>query len=228
MRLTPAEGGWRVVVVDGAEDMNRNAANALLKMLEEPPPRAVLLLVCAAPGRLLPTIRSRCRRLRLLAAGDAAMDRLLGALSAGAWRGASAAGSPRWPRARPGRALLLAEEEGLRARGAWWTRCWRAARAAPLRGLRGRRRARRAATTAFSTFMDLLRDRARRRGARGGAGPRGAEQSRLVALRPLAAWGDVWHALTRLQDETERFNLDKRQAIVSGLGMLCRTCTEHR
>ncbi len=65
LRLTPAEGGWRVVVIDGAEHMNRNAANAVLKMLEEPPPRAVLLLTCAAPGRLLPTIRSRCRRLAL-------------------------------------------------------------------------------------------------------------------------------------------------------------------
>jgi len=63
LRLTPAEGGWRVIIVDGAEDMNRNAANALLKVLEEPPPRAVLLLVSHAPGRLLPTIRSRCRRL---------------------------------------------------------------------------------------------------------------------------------------------------------------------
>ena len=65
LRLTPAEGGWRVVVIDGAEHMNRNAANSVLKMLEEPPPRAVLLLTCAAPGRLLPTIRSRCRRLAL-------------------------------------------------------------------------------------------------------------------------------------------------------------------
>ncbi len=63
MRLTPAEGGWRVVVIDGAEDMNPNAANALLKLLEEPPARAILLLVTAAPGRLLPTIRSRCRSL---------------------------------------------------------------------------------------------------------------------------------------------------------------------
>jgi DNA polymerase-3 subunit delta' len=63
LHLTPAEGGWRVVIVDGAEDMNRNSANALLKVLEEPPPRAVLLLVSHAPGRLLPTIRSRCRRL---------------------------------------------------------------------------------------------------------------------------------------------------------------------
>jgi DNA polymerase-3 subunit delta' len=65
LRLTPAEGGWRVVVVDGADEMNRNAANALLKILEEPPRRALLLLVAHNPGRLLPTIRSRCRRFPL-------------------------------------------------------------------------------------------------------------------------------------------------------------------
>jgi DNA polymerase-3 subunit delta' len=65
LRLTAAEGGWRVVVVDGADEMNRNAANALLKILEEPPQRALLLLVAHSPGRLLPTIRSRCRRLSL-------------------------------------------------------------------------------------------------------------------------------------------------------------------
>src|SRR5205814_6509761 len=59
LRLTPAEGGWRVVIVDGADEMNRNAANALLKILEEPPQRALLLLVAHSPGRLLPTIRSR-------------------------------------------------------------------------------------------------------------------------------------------------------------------------
>src|SRR5947209_5696866 len=65
LRLTPAEGGWRVVVVDGADEMNRNAANSLLKILEEPPKRTVLLLVAHSPGRLLPTIRSRCRRFPL-------------------------------------------------------------------------------------------------------------------------------------------------------------------
>lgn len=64
-RLTAAEGGWRVVVIDGAEEMNRNAANAVLKILEEPPAQALLLLVSHNPGRLLPTIRSRCRRLAL-------------------------------------------------------------------------------------------------------------------------------------------------------------------
>jgi DNA polymerase-3 subunit delta' len=65
LRLTPAEGGWRVVVVDGADEMNRNAANSLLKILEEPPRRTLLLLVAHSPGRLLPTIRSRCRHLPL-------------------------------------------------------------------------------------------------------------------------------------------------------------------
>jgi DNA polymerase-3 subunit delta' len=65
LRLTAAEGGWRVVIVDGADEMNRNAANALLKILEEPPHQTLLLLVAHSPGRLLPTVRSRCRRLAL-------------------------------------------------------------------------------------------------------------------------------------------------------------------
>jgi DNA polymerase-3 subunit delta' len=63
--LTSGAGGWRVAIVDPADEMNDNAANALLKLLEEPPPRAMLLLVSHAPGRLLPTIRSRCQRLNL-------------------------------------------------------------------------------------------------------------------------------------------------------------------
>jgi DNA polymerase-3 subunit delta' len=63
--LTSGAGGWRVAIVDPADEMNDNAANALLKLLEEPPPRAMLLLISHAPGRLLPTIRSRCQRLNL-------------------------------------------------------------------------------------------------------------------------------------------------------------------
>ena len=65
MRRTAAEGGWRVVVVDCADEMTTSAANAVLKILEEPPPQALFLMVSHAPGRLLPTIRSRCRRLVL-------------------------------------------------------------------------------------------------------------------------------------------------------------------
>lgn len=64
-QMSAAEGGRRVVIVDDADEMNVNAANALLKMLEEPPARATLLLISHQPSSLLPTIRSRCRTLRL-------------------------------------------------------------------------------------------------------------------------------------------------------------------
>ncbi|WP_158967818.1 DNA polymerase III subunit delta' [Chachezhania sediminis] len=63
--LSSADGGHRVVIVDAADEMNDSAANALLKMLEEPPKRSTLLLIAHQPSRLLPTIRSRCRTLRL-------------------------------------------------------------------------------------------------------------------------------------------------------------------
>jgi DNA polymerase-3 subunit delta' len=62
---TASEGGWRIAIVDPIDDLQREGANALLKILEEPPPRTLLLLVSDAPGRELPTIRSRCRRLLL-------------------------------------------------------------------------------------------------------------------------------------------------------------------
>ena len=64
-QMSAADGGRRVVIIDDADEMNANAANALLKMLEEPPQRATLLLVSHRPSGLLPTIRSRCRTLRL-------------------------------------------------------------------------------------------------------------------------------------------------------------------
>jgi DNA polymerase III subunit delta' len=63
--LSSTDGGRRVVIVDSADEMNTSAANALLKMLEEPPARTTLLLISHQPSRLLPTIRSRCRTLRL-------------------------------------------------------------------------------------------------------------------------------------------------------------------
>ncbi|MEM6490708.1 MAG: hypothetical protein AAF684_02215 [Pseudomonadota bacterium] len=92
LRMT-AQGGWKAAVVEDADRLNRNAANALLKALEEPPPRTTLFLAAAAPGRLPVTVRSRCRRIRLDASEttaadlsadrpDAAADALAGALAA--------------------------------------------------------------------------------------------------------------------------------------------------
>jgi DNA polymerase-3 subunit delta' len=218
MSLTPAEGGWRVVVVDGAEELNQASANALLKILEEPPPRAILLLVCSAPGRLLPTIRSRCRRLRLSPLDDASMESLLTQYLKGMAadeRGrlvTLAEGSP-------GRALMLAEDEGLKIallvdKLLGDLPSVPVSRGYEIADFLGR------SETGFSTFMDLVRAgvaAAVRESVRGRADP---DQQRLVRLRGADAWGEVWQGLTRLQDETERFALDKRQAIVTGVGML--------
>lgn len=77
---TSGSDNWRVVIVDTADDLNRNAANAILKMLEEPPKRAMFLVLSHAPGKLLPTIRSRCLPLPLRPLSDAALERALKAL----------------------------------------------------------------------------------------------------------------------------------------------------
>lgn len=220
LRLTPAEGGWRVVVIDGAEDLNRNAANALLKVLEEPPPRAILLLVCSAAGRLMPTIRSRCRRLSLGPLGEPVVAGLL-ARYAPDLAPDDAARLAGIAEGSIGRALRLAAGGGVS----------QAALADQVLAHAGRLDITRAHAVAdalgrdedaFSTFMDLLAAglaAAVRDAARGRADP---DQTALLGDRPLAAWVDVWHGLKRLQHETESAYLDKRQAVVAGLALLAQ------
>ncbi|HXG81733.1 MAG TPA: DNA polymerase III subunit delta' [Sphingomicrobium sp.] len=77
LSVTPSMSPWRAIVIDAADDLEASAANALLKMLEEPPPNTLFFLVSHAPGRLLPTIRSRCRRLDFGRLGGDAMTSLL-------------------------------------------------------------------------------------------------------------------------------------------------------
>ncbi|MSP03508.1 MAG: DNA polymerase III subunit delta' [Acetobacteraceae bacterium] len=218
MALTPAEGGWRVAIVDGAEDLNQASANALLKILEEPPARAVLILVCSAPGRLLPTIRSRCRRLRLPPLPDPVMARLLKDYAPELSQDdrdrlvTLAEGSI-------GRALTVAADDGI-AVAALVDNLLAALPNVPLsRGHEvadalGRNENGFHLFTAqlIAGIAALVRDT-----VRGRADP---EQQRLVALRPLEAWGELWQGLLRVQDETERFALDKRQAFVSCVAML--------
>ena len=75
--LSPAMSDWRVAVIDTVDELEPSGANALLKMLEEPPPNSLFFLVSHAPGRLLPTIRSRCRRLDFQKLDDDAMTSIL-------------------------------------------------------------------------------------------------------------------------------------------------------
>jgi len=77
MGMTAALSPWRVAVIDSVDDLEPAGANALLKMLEEPPPNTLFFLVTNAAGRLLPTIRSRCRRLDFQELDDDAMTSIL-------------------------------------------------------------------------------------------------------------------------------------------------------
>lgn len=81
---TSGTGNWRIAIIDPADDLNRNAANAILKILEEPPKRSLFLVLSHTPGRLLPTIRSRCLSLRLHPLSPADLDRALAHLGAAA------------------------------------------------------------------------------------------------------------------------------------------------
>lgn len=104
-------GGWRVCVVDSADDMNRNSANALLKTLEEPPKRGILILISHSPGRLPATIRSRCRKLMLRAPEPAAVSQWLSERN-GVPSDASLDQLVDYAGASPGRALALAIGDG--------------------------------------------------------------------------------------------------------------------
>ncbi len=207
LRRTAAEGGWRVVILDDADLLNRHAANALLKILEEPPPRAVLVLVSSSPGRLLPTIRSRCRLLRLAPLEPAqmmlALERLLPEESE-VDRGLLAD----LAHGAPGRAVELAREDGLAL-----TELIRNLLDGSASGVAGYEVADRILRKerGFATFLALLGDaiseRTRRTTRRGGT-------------RSGTDWLAVWQSLHRLRTDAERFNLDKRQALLSSLSLL--------
>ena len=109
-QLSAPEGGWRVAIVDAADELTDAAANALLKILEEPPDRAAILLVCHQPARLLPTIRSRCLELRCQPLGPADLARALEAAGAAPEAPAALAALAR---GSVGAALRIAAEGGV-------------------------------------------------------------------------------------------------------------------
>ena len=111
--LSATDGGRRVVIVDAADEMNTQAANALLKMLEEPPANTTLLLIAHQPSRLLPTIRSRCRTLRLNALSPADMAAALEQTGHDAVEGAEAVALAELSGGSVGTALRLMHLDGL-------------------------------------------------------------------------------------------------------------------
>jgi DNA polymerase-3 subunit delta' len=222
-RMTAGEGGWRVAIVDAVDEMNRNASNALLKVLEEPPPQCVLLLVSHAPGSLLATIRSRCCQLPLGPLEEAAVAELLAQhhpeLEAG-----EVAALARLADGSIGRALALADHGGLDLYRELIELLGTLPRLDVARLHRlaekwGQGRD----PEAFRTGMELLiwwLGRFIRAGSTGRPAPEvvageGALAARLLAGRPLAQWLGLWEKISRLFARTEAANLDRKQAVLS-------------
>ncbi len=221
--LTAAEDGYRVVLIDGAEDMNRNAENALLKVLEEPPKRTVFLLVSHAPGRLLPTTRSRCRLLSLRALDDETVSALLSKHRPDLAPDEKAA-LIRLADGSIGRALRLAEEGGV-------------ALYREMVGLLGKLpdldisaahafSGKLAPPTAvgYDLFGELLGDwiaRMVRAGAGGVATEvlpgEGALMGRLAGGRNLDQWVEVWEKIAHLFARAAAVNLDRKQVVLTVL-----------
>ncbi|MBX3455858.1 DNA polymerase III subunit delta' [Ferrovibrio sp.] len=232
--MTAAEGGYRVCVVDAADEMNTNAANALLKILEEPPPNAVLLLVSHAPGTLLPTIRSRCRRLALKPLAAEPMRHALAGLLPDITEaerqalGVIAEGSP-------GRAALLAGQGGLDLLREWLDLIAGLPRpdVAKLHSL-GDKLGRATGAAAFAVLAELFQwwlarlIRASAAGRAGGAGwveiyPGEASlAAKLATWQAPDRWAEDWDSIGRLLERGESVNLDRKQVLLNIFATLGR------
>jgi DNA polymerase-3 subunit delta' len=207
---TAGEGGWRVCVVDAADELQYpQASNALLKVLEEPPQRALFLLVSHAPGRLLATIRSRCRHLALrpLAAADVARAAAaaLGRAEDDAEIVAAAAAAD----GSVGRAVLLLGGAALKVRERV-SELLAALPAVDPKALHALGDALgRADPQTFAAFVDTVREWLSARLARGSGEP-----------ARLAQVAQVWDKLNRAAREVEVFNLDRKPMVFAVFGLL--------
>ncbi len=225
LRLTAAEGGWRVVVVDGADGMNRYGQNAVLKILEEPPKAALLMLLTERPSSLLPTIRSRCRVLTLPPLADPVVDRLL-AQHHPDLDAATRAGLAQVAAGSIGRALEIAKHDGLALLTQFLTIAggdpvdWPAAHAL------SDKLASSAADESYRAFSQLLLDwlaRVAREAGRGIADRPERIPGEKKVIQRLAQAGrleqllEVWEKVTHLFARSDGANLDRRLTVISAL-----------
>lgn len=222
---------WRIVIVDSADELHNSSANALLKSLEEPPPRTIFVLITSEPGRLLPTIRSRCRLITLdgLTSGDlrAATNQALEA------EGTAPPGDKDWPmleRVSQGsvrRVLSLAIGGGAALNTSltkllsdlpkvdWVALHTLSDKLAPT-----------AASQQYELFFELLSSTLSRliRAAATGQGDAAdvALASRLIGEARLASFADLWETLSREKADADALNLDRKTLILDTFARLER------
>ena len=233
---TAGEGVWRVVIVDRADQLNQNAANALLKALEEPPPNTVFLLVASAEGRLPVTIRSRTRVLRLSALNE---DSLMGAVRAALARDgveadettlalaiALSEGSVR-------RALELITGDGIQL----YEDIVATFDALPgIDGAKIQRQAEKLSgnneTERLELYLALLLGLVERlvRFEATGEGLVDSEQTfatRFVSNENLSAWADAWEAISKARAEVFTLNLDRSILVLDSWFRLQKLVQDH-
>ncbi len=206
--LTAGSGGWRVAIIDTADDLNSASANALLKLIEEPPPKSVILLVCNQPGRLLRTIRSRCMRIDLQPLSPHETMQVLSALpleepptqEALEVAVSLADGSP-------GRALALLESSGAKSFAAFQA-MGKKMSPAGLVEFGNKFSSKASNADEFEVFCDLLEGwmgaQAREQALRGGGGAM------------AEAFAAIGHSIQR----TNALNLDRRQTVINALSLI--------
>jgi DNA polymerase-3 subunit delta' len=209
---TAGAGGWRVCIVDAADELHPASANKLLKVLEEPPPRSLFLLVSHAPGRLLATIRSRCCRLDLRSLAESDVARAAAAAIGGnaddtQVKAAAAAADGSVARALT---LLGGPALALRQRLAFLLEALPATDANALHAI-GEALGR-ADDGAFAAFVDVVRDWL---SVRLQAEPR--------EPRRLARVAEVWEKVNRAARDVEVYNLDRKPLVFAVFGLLAET-----
>ncbi|MBA3516830.1 MAG: DNA polymerase III subunit delta' [Rhizobiales bacterium] len=205
---TAGEGGWRVVIIDPADDMSLSAANAILKNLEEPPRRTLFILIARSRGALLPTILSRCRGLDLWPLSVADTEAVVRNVASGVAKpseqklsAALAGGSPR-------RLIEIVQNDG----AALYRLLLEAIeRGDPRAQLKISSMAMDAAST--EQFLELYRGYLARR-VRGLPEP--SPEAKPPAA-PLVTWAELWDKATLSGRDVETYNLDRRQFVLETL-----------
>ena len=198
-----SSSGWRVGIVDAADDLSTESANALLKLVEEPPSNCLLLLICHNPGRLMRTVKSRCTRLALKGLSETQVLEVVAALPSEKPPEQDALEmAARLSAGSPGRALELLSSDGAKAFDAYLkTTKWNSSAIASLGGRFGGRTA---TIDDFNLFADLLLNWV-------------SEQAAAKAHLKLAEAHAKIAENIRL---TNAFNLDRRQAVIAAISLV--------
>ncbi len=220
LRMTASEGGWRVVIVDGAEDLNLNGQNALLKILEEPPEKAVLILTTSRPGLFLPTIRSRCRTVACRSLPEGVILKLLDE-ACGGLAAAEKKALARLSGGSIGHAIELYRQGGLElykglisviGAGQQWEAIHKMADQMGQPG----------ADSAYKTTMNLLSGWLMRmaRATSRGVMPEIVMDEEKAIVQELSrrkspqGWLEAWEKVTQLVRQTDDFSLDRKETVL--------------